>query len=552
MKKIKFLLILTLGLFTINSCETTDLDNLESPNALNPSQASIDLYMNGAQVSFANFTHTLGDFSSELTRITNLFGRSYPDAYGPSNFNAVWSNAYGTMKDLREMRILAEEAGQLKHIAVAQVIEAYIMISLVDHFGEVPYSEAFDIDNLNPAPDSGEEIYASVRTLLDEAIANFNSEEGGDLANDLYYDNNFDRWIRASNTLKMKTYIQTRLVDPNAIDQFEAIVADGNYIQTNAHNFVFNWGNSLDNPNSRHPLYNGAYAPGGTSGYRSNWLLNVMKNEKSIIDPRMRYYFYRQVGDVLANVDPEAGAELRCTQEPIPPHYQAIDAVYCVIPDDNGYWGRDHGDNSGLPPDSFLQTAWGLYPAGGRFDDNTFQSIDGNNYGAEGNGVTPMLLASTVDFWRAEAAIVGEGSGVPSEYLASGMLKSINYVKGFISRDSNANPELVPGADATTTYIADVVAGMTGASNQEQLNLLGEQLFISLYGNGIGAYNYYRRTGAPSDIQPNIEPNPGSFVRSFWYPANEVSANSSINQKSTIGQVVFWDTNPTTGFPQNN
>lgn len=543
--------MIALGLFTFNSCETTELDNIESPNALNPSQADVDLYMNGVQVRFASTVHQIQENASQLTRVTNLFGRNYPDWQGPSNFNSEWQNTYSIIKDIREMNIQAEGVGLTKHIAVGKVIEAYLIITLVDMWGAVPYSEAFDIENLNPAPDSGEFIYGEARRLLDEAIAEFGSEEGSDLENDFYYENDFDQWIKAANTIKMKTFIQTRLVDNGAIASFEQIVSEGNYIQSNNENFVFNWGSNLDNPNSRHPYYNGGYGPGGTNGYRSNWLMNQMKNEYAVKDPRMRFYFYRQVSDVLANVDPEAGAELRCTQEPIPPHYENGGHVFCVIPDDEGYWGRDHGDDSGIPPDGFLKTAFGVYPAGGKFDDDSFERINDNDMGANGQGVTPIILASTVDFWQAEAAIFG-GSGVPEDHVAEGMAKSISYVKGFIDRDDTADTDFVPSDDITTRYIDDVIADMSSASTQGKLDVLGEQLFISVYGNGIPAYNYYRRTGAPSDIQPNIEPNPGSFVRSFWYPANEVSANANMRQKAGIDEKVFWDNNPTTGFPPNN
>lgn len=547
MKKIKIILFLTLGILTLNSCETTELDNLENPNALNPTQASVDLYMNTIQIRLATTVNQLSGPSSDLTRVTNLFGRNYPNAFGPSAFNAAWTNSYGTIKDIREMNILAEELQLDKHIGVGQVIEAYIMINLVDTFGDVPYSQAFDPSNLNPIPDSGADIYAAARTLLDEAIVNFGSDEGLNLDNDFYYENDFDKWIKLANTLKMKTYIQTRLVDAGAIAAFEQIVTADNYIKTNDESFAFNWGNNLDNPNSRHPLYNGAYAPGGTTGYRSNWLMDLMKNDKAVQDPRIRFYFYRQVSDVLANVDDESGAELRCTQEPIPNHYEITDAVYCVIPNDEGYWGRDHGDNSGLPPDSFLQTAWGLYPAGGRFDDSSFEEINGNNYGAEGNGITPMLLAPMVDFWRAEAALFG-GTGDAALHLENGISKHIDYVKSFISRDSGADSDLVPDDAATVDYVADVIAEFTAANTSGKLGVIGEQLFIAAYGNGIDAYNFYRRTGAPGDIQPNIEPNPGPFVRSFWYPANEVSANANINQKPGVDVRVFWDNNPETGF----
>ena len=33
-----------------------------------------------------------------------------------------------------------------------------------------------------------------------------------------------------------------------------------------------------------------------------------------------------------------------------------------------GYWGRDHGNDEGTPPDNFTRTASGVYPAGGSFD----------------------------------------------------------------------------------------------------------------------------------------------------------------------------------------
>ena len=84
------------------------------------------------------------------------------------------------------------------------------------------------------------------------------------------------------------------------------------------------------------------------------------------------------------------------------------------------------------------------------------------------------------------------------------------------------------------------------------MELLSKEFFVSLFGNGIDAYNFYRRTGYPKMIQPNIEPNPGQFIRSFFYPANETSANPNIPQKSAVTTRVFWDNNPSTGFPVGN
>ena len=57
---------------------------------------------------------------------------------------------------------------------------------------------------------------------------------------------------------------------------------------------------------------------------------------------------------------------------------------------------------------------------------------------------------------------------------------------------------------------------------------------------------FYRRTGYPNNLQPNLEPNPGAFIRSMWYPANFVNTNSSVNQKADVTQKVFWDNGSTT------
>jgi hypothetical protein len=71
--------------------------------------------------------------------------------------------------------------------------------------------------------------------------------------------------------------------------------------------------------------------------------------------------------------------------------------VYCRIDSDQGYWGRDHGNDEGIPNDRQKRTAVGVYPAGGKFDDNTFRAINGLTLELQA-GITPIVLASTVDF----------------------------------------------------------------------------------------------------------------------------------------------------------
>ena len=539
-------LIATISLVTFSSCETTNLDLTENPNELPLTASDPDLLLNGVQLKFAQTMQYFGNSGAEVTRLKYMFGRDYQNAYSASFFNTEWEYSYRSiLKNVRLMNPIAEAKGMKKHLAMGQVLEAYTMVTLVDYFGDVPYSEALDGTNLNPKLDAGKDVYAAALVLLDKAIVNFNATATADPKIDFYYSKSWAKWVKLANTIKMKIYIQTKNVDATAISKFNSLVSAGSFIGT-GEDFEFNWGTSNANPDARHPEYVNNYTPSGVgSGYQANWLMNEMRNGKSIVDPRTRFYFYRQVSDT-----PVSEQDMTCTVQPAPAHYLAGGHVYCRIANNAGYWGRDHGNNEGTPPDSQKRTAAGLYPAGGRFDDDSFKAINSITLGAAGQGITPIILASTVDFWRAEAALSTGGTGDAKALMLAGITKSIAKVRGFITRDKGANTARVPATTVDASYLAEV--GTLYDNATAKLDVVMTEFFITLYGNGIDAYNAYRRTGFPTRLQPNIEANPGKFIRSFLYPASETGSNPNVKQKVSVGQRVFWDNNPETGFPLAN
>lgn len=555
MKKIISKIFIILAIFSsifYYNCESTDLELTEDPNYLSYNDALPGLLLNKVQVSFARFVQGMADANSEVSRLKYMGGagaRQYQTAYGATFFNTDWRIAYtDVLKNISIIKPIAEAKGNKKHLGIAQVLEAFTIVTLVDNFGDVPYSEALNTNNLVPKADSGASIYAAAINLLDQAIVNFNTSSLSSLDPDLdmYYNKSWTKWIKLANTLKLKIYIQSRLVNSNAITNFNSIISANNFISSSADDFQFQWGTTNVNPDSRHPLYVDNYTVSGVeAGYQSNWLLNVMKNEKSIQDPRMRYYFYRQVNDTPVNEQ-----NLRCSIEPIPAHYLAGGHVFCRIPNNDGYWGRDHGNNENIPNDRALRTAVGVYPAGGRFDGNNFVGIASQTLGGQGAGITPIILASTVDFWRAEMALQPGGTGDAKVLMTAGIQKSLAKVRAFISVDPTAVLAQVPPIANDATYIADVSTMYDAAP--EKMEIIMKEFFITLFGNGIDAYNAYRRTGFPKRLQPNVEQNPGGFIRSFYYPASESNTNANLPQKPNVGVRVFWDNNPTTGFPVAN
>ena len=561
------MLVLCGGLF-FASCETTELDLTQNPNALSPVDADPDFYMNSIQLSYAYLIESFGNTAGAVTRIDYMNGRDYANAYQPGSFNGRWSSAYQTiMQDIREMNILADEAGLTHHKGIGQFIEAHILMTLVDFFGDIPYTEAFQgAANLNPMSDSGESVYAVALGLLDSAIANFNSDALGDPTwvggtIDPFYNGDWSKWTKAANTLKMNAYMNTRNVDGSALANFNAIVASGNYISTNADDFQFRWGTEAIQPDSRHPRYRSNYTATGGGSYMSNSLMDYMRGGFDggydigggvfIADPRIMFYYHRQTNPTPGIAGAPANEEvLECGLQNAPAHYAGY--VFCANP--QGWWGRDHGNDNGIPPDGFLRTLAGVYPAGGKLDDWSYggqQNGDGNG----GNGITPILLASWQDFLIAEAELVSGDPTAAKNSMFAGMAKSMDKVLNFYPRTErfDAIMDIYFGglSFVVNSFYARVDAEWDAADNV--MDVLGMQSFVAQYGNGLGAYNFYRRTGFPTTLQPNIEPNPGGFIRSFYYPADHANNNSNISQKSGVTDPVFWDNGGASpGFPAAN
>ena len=561
------MLVLCGGLF-FASCETTELDLTQNPNALSPVDADPDFYLNQIQLSYAYLIESFGNTAGAVTRIDYMNGRDYANAYQPGSFNGRWSSAYQTiMQDIREMNILADEAGLTHHKGIGQFIEAHILMTLVDFFGDIPYTEAFQgAANLNPMSDSGESVYAVALGLLDSAIANFNSDAlgeptwvGGRI--DPFYNGDWSKWTKAANTLKMNAYMNTRNVDGSALANFNAIVASGNYISTNADDFQFGWGTEAIQPDSRHPRYRSNYTATGGGSYMSNSLMDYMRGGFDggydigggvfIADPRIMFYYHRQTNPTPGIAGAPANEEvLECGLQNAPAHYAGY--VFCANP--QGWWGRDHGNDNGIPPDGFLRTLAGVYPAGGKLDDWSYggqQNGDGNG----GNGITPILLASWQDFLIAEAELVSGDPTAAKNSMFAGMAKSMDKVLNFYPRTErfDAIMDIYFGglSFVVNSFYARVDAEWDAADNV--MDVLGMQSFVAQYGNGLGAYNFYRRTGFPTTLQPNIEPNPGGFIRSFYYPADHANNNSNISQKSGVTDPVFWDNGGASpGFPAAN
>lgn len=542
MKKFKFILAaIVVSTFAFYSCETLDLDGTQDPDALPLSKSEPNFKLNSIQTSFVGFFYSLSEDTRGPIRMVNQFG-SYNSAADPQNTQGQWSTAYASiLKEIKNFKETENQAALPYHFAIAKIIESYTMVSLVDFFGDVPYTQAMlGAGNLNPGVDSGASIYDAMIVNLDEAIALL----GGPVPvirpnSDLFYNGDATKWVKLANSLKLKMYNNLRLTrDVSA--PVNAILASGNIMSSNADDFNFKYNTTSSPVDSRHPDYTANY-DGSPDFYLSNSYIKLMLQDKSVVDPRTRYYFYRQTSSA------PSGQNLPCaTNANIPICYIAGSL----------YWGRDHADNSGLPADGPRRSVVGLYPAGGRFDSNNYQAANTgtarNN--AQGAGILNILDYSFVQFMIAELALTEPGvNGNPATLLTSAVTNNINKVMNFntsvLVTNTGAVSTNIPTAATVTAYINAVNTNFAAATDtQAKLNVLIKEFFVASWGNGMEAYNMYRRTGMPLRNSGNLGiQSPvtaaGEFVRSFPYPANAILNNNSIEQKQ-ITSKVFWDNNP--------
>ncbi len=574
MKLFKYI-FLSVSVILLSCNDLTDLDINTNPNAPSLDQTEPNFLFNRVQLSFADVFNDTWSATSRATRQRAMTSFFYNTTFSAESFDNLWFSAYSNFfLDANTLISLSEERGANQiEASAAKVMSSYILTTLVDLFGSVPYSDAFQgTDAISPALDGQEALYAEAIRLLDDAISVFDSQD--DFVNpgsgDLFYGGDQAAWSRLANTLKLRIYNNTRLVDGEAGSKAKAIIDSGNFISDDGQDFAFKYGTERTNPDSRHPFYEDDYEA-DDSGYMNNYYMWLLVGEKPTVDPRTRFYFYRQVSSFSESSIDANDWDCVLTNtpfDPIPPgqfdHISSIDPdlPFCIASAD-GYMGRDHGNGQGIPPDGPLRVEYGVYPGGGAYDNNSFTFTQtGGTLGALGEGIAPIWMAPFTDFIRAELALEAGTGEDARELLASAVSKSINSVSSFaqaiipasdLNRVIATDPvtmedilasSLIPTDEDVQAYVDYVLAEYDAAS--DKLDVVMKEYYIAMWGNGVESYNMYRRTGKPGNMQPLVDPqaaSTASFPRLFLYPNNFVSRNSNVSQRETTEQV-FWDTNP--------
>jgi len=175
---------------------------------------------------------------------------------------------------------------QKNKLALIEIFEVYTYQILVDSFGNVPYTDAFQPKtNVLPKYDDAATIYTKLITRLDAAIANLDTSNKSFTTGDIVYAGNVAKWKLFANSLKVK--LGVNLIDVNAAlakSTIESAYNDG-VITTNADNASFNYASFAPNYN---PIYENLIASKRNDFVPAATIVNAMN---TLNDPRRAKYF---------------------------------------------------------------------------------------------------------------------------------------------------------------------------------------------------------------------------------------------------------------------
>jgi len=508
-------------------------------------------YEVGATFAAGNYLNS--NFSSYVHQTVSREVDNYSLVANYSTLGNTWAQAYRyAIKNCDVIISQGDADGNVIYSGIARVLRAHVYMTMVDLWGDIPYSEA-NAGVETPKCDKSEDIYNALLADINKALDNFADTEAENklkpAANDLFYGGNVEKWVKVANTLKLKLLVQSRLAKDKITGwntELAALIADNNFIG-DGEDLQFPHSSAKTPVDERNAGFVDEYAGGQKTVFISPWFYECLsgtsynwKNNpfKGIKDPRIPYYFYNQS---TATRDASNQTDYR-------------DGAFISI-----MFGSNSGFTSMTQESSM--TVVGIYPVGGKYDDGSAKAVNADS----GSAIAPdkMLQAYSVPFMLAELILAGEITGDAKAELEKGIKASLTHVVTTSKASNAATPAIASTAE--DTFVNAVLAKYDAATAAGKLEIVMTQKWIANFYNPVESYNDIRRTGFPvlftgdennmawTPYAQTVEATPTltsynlvtilKYPRIMYYPQGEITLNPNITNDGRIvsNKTVFWD-----------
>lgn len=202
----------------------------------------------------------------------------------------LWNNLYRDVLgnlETAKLVIQRDEASteQKNKLAIIEILEVYTFQTLVDTFGDIPYSEALQPSIVLPKYDNDTDIYPALIIRLDAAIANLDTSADSFTSGDNIYNGDVAAWKLFASSLKVKLGITLSDVNPAlAKATIESAATDG-LIVSNSDNATFTYDTASP---TFSPIYEQLETIGRNDNVASTTLVTTLQG---LTDPRLSIYF---------------------------------------------------------------------------------------------------------------------------------------------------------------------------------------------------------------------------------------------------------------------
>ncbi|SEA17993.1 SusD/RagB family nutrient-binding outer membrane lipoprotein [Pedobacter hartonius] len=247
--KIRYINILIAGalLLTAVSCKKALDESNVNPNASETAQTD---YLLTAAIKATSDTYwgTTNNLGSSLLFVQHWAKIQYtdPDRYIFTNasFQELWSIDYAKgIINLNQIIKQADAASTPNYKGVALVLRSWLFTQLTDVYGDIPYSQAGNIDQyLLPKYDNQRDVYLGILTDLKTAQDALDPN-GKAIAGDILYGNSIALWKKFANSLRLRIALRIADREPELARQTIAAIQTegGSYISANSETAQLNY-----------------------------------------------------------------------------------------------------------------------------------------------------------------------------------------------------------------------------------------------------------------------------------------------------------------------
>lgn len=407
------------------------------------------------------------------------------------NWQNVWNTYSRYANNTQHMHDLAVENEDRALEAIALTLKVLFLSNLTDMFGDIPYSEAFQIleGNRKPKFDSQREVYEQMFAALETANTIY-QERPIVIKPELdgMYGGSMEKWQRFNNSLYLRLLMR---------------------VSGRSEMNVGSKMGEIANNAAKYPIFtsnedNATVIFTGTDPYR-NQFANTNEGDFTSSGRKLTQQLIKMT------VVTEDGKQV----------YQ--DPRLAII-------GKKNPSAQTNPDKIWKGTVAGVK------EENRTEADRGTSWLnaavlARADAPGFFMDYSEVQFILAEAAQRGLISGGETEakaYYNNAITASINK---WAPLAQFSDPPVTVSEEDVTTFLASDLASWDKAPNK--LKLIGDQKYLSLFWVGMEAYHEYRRTGFP-ELMVGAGANFNDFIlpTRFAYPTTTMATNAAHAQEA--------------------